>query len=149
MLRTRLGRLVGAAILAAILVLPASGIAAASTPDDGNHAPARDQARLRARGPQPARAHLPQPRRRVPLDPPTGVDIREFRLWKAVDGGERHLLAVIPSGAPHRFADFRIRTGHAYHYFVAGIGPTGRGSRRAPSSPSGSAGRPRSCGSTA
>ena len=122
MLRPRLRRLVGAAILAATLVLPASGIATAATPTTGTTPLPEIKLGCALVNPNPLAPIYPNRAVVCRWEPPTGVDIRAFRLWKAVDGGERHLLAVIPSGGPHRFADFRIRTGHAYHYFVAGIG---------------------------
>ena len=148
MLRPRLGRLVGAAILAATLVLPAIGHRRRRDTHDRNRDAARDQARLRARGPQSARAHLSQPRRRVPLDP-----ARASRSARSACGGPwtaARASSRPPSpSAQHRFADFRIRTGHAYHYFVAGIGADGTRVARAPSSPSGSVGPRSPCASTA
>ena len=121
MRRTRLARLVGAAILAALLVLPASGIATATTPP-------LPEIKLGCAlvVPNPLQPIYPNRAIVCRWEAPTGVDIRTFRLWRSVDAGDRHLLAAIPSDKPHRFADFRIRTGHAYHYFVAGIGTDGK-----------------------
>ena len=82
--------------------------------------------------------------------PPENVAIRAYRVWRSVDAGPRRLLATRPSDEPHRYADFAIRSGHAYHYVVVGIGPgwVARGAepRR---SRSASGGPPRPSGSTA
>ena len=56
---------------------------------------------------------------------PEGVTVTTYRLWRSVDAGSRHLLATIPGDGTLRFADRNIRTGHAYHYLVAGIGADG------------------------
>ena len=56
---------------------------------------------------------------------PDGVTVKTYRLWRSVDAGQRHLLAAIPGDGTLRFADRNIRTGHAYHYLVAGIGADG------------------------
>ncbi len=122
MLRPRLGRLVGAAILAATLVLPASGIASAATPTTGTATLPEIKLGCALVVPNPLAPIFPNRAIVCRWTPPDGVAIRAFRVWRAVDAGERRLQATIPSGAPYRFADFRIRTGHAYHYFVAGIG---------------------------
>jgi len=56
---------------------------------------------------------------------PDGVTVKTYRLWRSVDAGDRHLLAAIPGDGSRRFADRNIRTGHAYHYLVVGIGADG------------------------
>ena len=121
MRRTRLTILFGVALLVA-LVLPQAVMAAPAT----TSTLAEIKLGCALVVPNPLSSIAPNRAIVCRWTPPTGVDIRAFRLWKSVDAGDRHLLATIPSDKPLRFADFRIRTGHAYHYFVAGIGTDGK-----------------------
>jgi hypothetical protein len=120
----RLARLVGAAILAMLLVLPATGVAGAATPTTATPLP---EIKLGCAlvVPNPLSPTFPNRAVVCRWAPPDGVAIRAYRVWRAVDAGPRQLLATIPSGAPHRYADFAIRSGHAYHYVVVGLGPDG------------------------
>lgn len=122
MRRTRLVRLAGAAILAMLLVLPTSGIATATTPSTPLPAIKLGCALV---VPNPLQPIFPNRAITCRFEPPAGVAIKAFRVWKAVDAGPRHLLKVIPADAKHAFSDFVIRTGHTYRYFVAGIGAEG------------------------
>jgi hypothetical protein len=119
----RLARLVGAAILAMLLVLPATAMASAATPTTATLPEISLGCALVT--PNPLSPTFPNRAVVCRWAPPAAVTIRAYRVWRAVDAGPRRLLATIPSGAAHRYADFAIRSGHAYHYFVAGIGQDG------------------------
>ncbi len=86
MLRPRLRRLVGAAILAATLVLPASGIATAATPTTGTTPLPEIKLGCALVVPNPLAPDLPQPRRRVPLGAAHG---RRHPRLPAVEGRGR------------------------------------------------------------
>jgi len=124
MLRPRLARLAGAAILAALLVLPASGIATATTPTTTPLPDLKLGCALVL--PNPLQPIFPNRANVCRWTAPEGVAVSFYRVWRSVDAGARQLAARIPADKPLRFADFRIRTGHAYHYFVAGIGADGK-----------------------
>lgn len=56
---------------------------------------------------------------------PDGVPVKTYRVWRTMDAGSRHLVASVAGGATLRYADYNIRTGHTYRYFVAGVNAEG------------------------
>ena len=127
MLRPRLARLFGAAILAATPGATGIGHRHGHDPDDPAHAPARDQARLRARR---SRTRSRRSTRTGPScaagTAPAGVDDPRVTACGGPSTRARATSSRRSRRARRiRFADFRIRTGHTYHYLVAGIGTDG------------------------
>ncbi len=117
---TRLSGLLGAALLIALL-LPQSALAAPTA------TPTLATIKLGCALVVPNPLSPVAPNRAVVCRwaAPEGVTVKTYRLWRSVDAGQRHLLATIPGDGTLRFADFNIRTGHAYHYRVVGIGDSG------------------------
>ncbi|HEY8167105.1 MAG TPA: hypothetical protein VIF84_00185 [Candidatus Limnocylindrales bacterium] len=120
MRRTRLSSMLGAALLVALL-LPQAALAAPTT------TPPLAEIKLGCA------LHVPNPLSSIAPNraivcrwtAPEGVTVKAYRLWRSVDAGDRHLVARIPGDGLLRFADRNIRTGHAYHYRVIGIGEDG------------------------
>jgi hypothetical protein len=56
-----------------------------------------------------------------------GVSVRAYGLWRIVDapGGSRQLLATVAADQPLRFADHDVKRGHAYTYRVVALGADG------------------------
>jgi len=122
-MRHRLARLFGAAVLAMLMVLPASGIATAAEPTTATLPAIKLGCALV--NPNPLGETFPNRAIVCRWVAPEGVNVAKYRLWRRVDDGPRRLLAVKRADAPLRYADFAIRTGHAYHYRVVGVGADG------------------------
>ena len=61
------------------------------------------------------------------MGPPLGASVDRYRLWRSVNGGDRHLIATVAGDAALlRHADRNIRTGSTYRYFVAALNAEGR-----------------------
>ena len=57
---------------------------------------------------------------------PLGVTVDTYRLWRSVNGGDRHLIARVAGDATLlRHADRNIRTGSTYRYFVSAVNAEG------------------------
>lgn len=135
MRRSRLLRLLGGALLAALL-LPSAALAAPAPAPGGiasiEAAPAaatlpRFRLACALVIPNPLTNH---PDRRIVCRwrAPEGVDVRAYRLWRIVDpgsGNPRELLATVTAGERLRFADHDIKRGHAYRYRVVALGADG------------------------
>jgi hypothetical protein len=137
MRRSHLTRLLGAMLLAA-LMLPSAVLAApvttpggaAATVDPAPAAVTLPRFRLACALviPNPLTAH---PDRRIVCRwrAPEGIDVRAYRLWRIVDpgaGNPRELLATVAADEPLRFADHDIKRGHAYRYRVVALGDGSR-----------------------
>lgn len=120
MRRTRLSSLLGGALLV-LLMLPQAALAAPAT----TTALAAIELDCALVVPNPLSSIAPDRAIVCKWRAPEGVTVTAYRLWRSVDDGPRRLLATIPGDGTLRFADFAIRTGHAYHYVVAGIGEDG------------------------
>ena len=124
MRRSRLARLAGGVLLAAIL-LPQTVMAATATPTTTATPPAIKLACTLV-VPNPLEATAPN--RAIVCKwsaAPATITVANYRLWRSVDAGSRVLIATVPSTATLRHADRNIRTGHTYHYFVAAVNSTG------------------------
>ena len=88
----RLARLVGAAILAMLLVLPAAGIAGAATPTTATLPEIKLGCALV--NPNPLSPTFPNRAIVCRWAPPEKVTIRAYRVWRSVDAGPRRLLAT-------------------------------------------------------
>jgi len=123
MRRPRLARLVGVALLAAVL-LPQTVMAATATPTT-TATPPEIKLACALVVPNPLEATAPNRAIVCKWGAPTGITtVANYRLWRSVDKGSRVLIATVPSTATLRHADRNIRTGHTYHYFVAAVNST-------------------------
>ena len=137
MRRSRLVQLVGAAALAASLLVPSTALAAAGAPSTGGTDPVATtttpaslpaiklDCTLTVLNPLgPAKLHRGIVCRWVA---PEGVSVKAYRLWRTVDGpkGHRHLIATVPADGALRHVDKRIARGHNYAYVVVAIGADG------------------------
>lgn len=120
MRRTRLSSIFGAALLVALMLPQVALAAPAATPDL-----AAIKLGCGLVVPNPLSPIAPNRAIVCRWNAPEGVTVKTYRLWRSVDAGQRHLLAAIPGDGTLRFADRNIRTGHAYHYLVVGIGAEG------------------------
>ena len=120
MRRPRLVSLLGAALLLGLMLPTAAAAAPTATPDL-----AAIKLGCTLVVPNPLSSIWPNRAIVCRWTAPEGVTVRTYRLWRSVDAGDRHLLAAIPGDGARRFADRNIRTGHAYHYLVVGIGADG------------------------
>jgi len=124
MRRPHLARLIGAALLVAVL-LPQTAMATTSTTTPAPTTTPAIKLACALVVPNPLEAIAPNRAIVCHWNAPTGVDVTLYRLWRSVDAGPRHLIATVATGSPLRHADRNIRTTHAYHYFVAAIGKAG------------------------
>jgi hypothetical protein len=118
--RTRLSSILGAALLITLLLPQAALAAPTATPTL-----AAIKLGCALHVPNPLSALAPNRAIVCRWTAPDGVTVKTYRLWRSVDTGQRRLVATIPGDGVLRFADFNIRTGHAYHYRVVGIGEDG------------------------
>jgi hypothetical protein len=126
MRRSRLGTILGGALIAALLV-PSAALAGA--------APAGGEALAPAAHAVPAirlgcALVIPVPRDTRPAvvcrwSALEGADVKVYRLWRIEDAGPRQLIARVAPGDPLRHADRDIARGHTYAYRVVGIGSDG------------------------
>ena len=124
MRRPRLTRLLGAAMLVAVL-LPQSTFAATPSASTVVVAPPAIKLACALVVPNPLDAIAPNRAIVCRWTAPTGVDVSAYRLWRSVNAGPRHLIATVAPTSALRHADRNIRTGTTYHYFVAAIGKAG------------------------
>jgi hypothetical protein len=135
MRRSRLVQLVGAAALAASLLVPST--AAAGAPSAGGTDPVATRTTpvslpaikldcsLAVQNPLgPAKPHRAIVCRWVA---PEGVTVKAYRLWRTVDApkGHRRLIATVAADGVLRHVDARIARNHNYSYVVAAIGADG------------------------
>jgi len=123
MRRPRLARLVGAALLAAVL-LPQTAFAASAAPAT-TAAPPEIRLACALVVPNPLSPASPNRAIVCKWTPTANASVSAYRLWRSVDAGSRALIATVPTGSPLRHADRNIRTGHTYHYFVAAVNAGG------------------------
>ena len=101
-------RLAASSVAAVLLPRPRFATPAAST---ATAAPARDQACLRARRPEPDDPIAPNRAIVCKWTAPTGLDVSAtYRLWRSVNTGTRHLIATVAPTSTLRHADRNIRT---------------------------------------
>jgi len=123
MRRSRLARLAGAVLLAAVL-LPQTVLAATATPTT-TVTPPQIQLACKLVVPNPLDATAPNRAIVCKWAAPTGITVAKYRLWRSVDTGSRVLIATVLPTSTLRHADRNIRTGHTYHYFVAAVNAAG------------------------
>ncbi len=121
MRRPRLARLLGAALLAAVL-LPQTVVAA--TPATATTPPPIKLA-CSLVVPNPLDAGAPNRAIVCKWTAPTGVSPSTYRLWRSTGSGPRVLVARVAPTSPLRHVDRNIRTGYTYHYFVAAVNASG------------------------
>jgi hypothetical protein len=124
MRRPRLARFLGAALLAAVL-LPQTAFAA-TTPSTTTVTPPEIKLACALVVPNPLQAVWPNRAIACKWAAPTGITVAKYRVWRSVDTGSRVLLGTVAPTAPLKWADRNIRTGHTYHYFVAGVNDAGK-----------------------
>jgi predicted phage tail protein len=122
MRRPRLARLLGAALLAAVL-LPQTALAV--TPAPATTTPPAIKLACSLVVPNPMDASAPNRAIVCKWTAPTAVTVSSYRLWRSVGSGPRVLIAKVAPTSPLRHADRNIRTGYTYHYFVAAVNASG------------------------
>lgn len=122
MRRHRLARLLGTALLAAVLIPQA---AMAATPSTTTVTPPEIKLACALSVPNPLQATWPNRAVVCRWAAPVGITVAKYRVWRADGTAARVLIGTVASTSPLRFADRNIRTGHTYHYFVAGVNTAG------------------------
>jgi len=124
MRRPRLARLVGAVLLAAVL-LPQTAMAA-SAPATTTVTPPQIKLACSLVVPNPLDPSAPNRAIVCKWAAPASIVVSNYRVWRTVDKSTtRVLIATVAPTDPLRHADRNIRTGHTYHYFVAAVNGTG------------------------
>jgi hypothetical protein len=123
MRRPRLARLLGAALLAAVL-LPQTAMAA-STPSTTTATPPEIKLACALVDPNPLTAAWPNRGDVCKWTAPTGITVAKYRVWRADGTAARVLLGLVPATDPLKWVDRNIKTGHTYHYFIAALGDAG------------------------
>jgi hypothetical protein len=124
MRRSRLARLVGVALLAAVL-LPQT-VMAAPAPTTTTVTPPAIRLACALVVPNPLDPSAPNRAIVCKWTAPAAVVVSSYRVWRTVDkSATRVLIATVAPTSPLRHADRNIRTGHTYHYFVAAVNGTG------------------------
>ena len=124
MRRPRLARLLGAALLAAVL-LPQTAMAATS-PSTTTATPPEIKLACALVNPYPLTAAWPNRANVCKWTAPTGIVVAKYRVWRADGTAARVLIGTVLPTATLRYADRNIKTGHTYHYFVAGVNDAGQ-----------------------
>lgn len=133
MRRSRLAQILGGSVMMAALLLPSSALASSAAPVAGATAAPQTTTVPTIKvtcslvvqnvfGPAaPRRANV------CTWVAPAGITVATYRVWRVVDRNPatRTLLAGIPATQRLRYADFALRAGHDYTYFVTGIGEAG------------------------
>jgi fibronectin type 3 domain-containing protein len=119
---SRLARLVGAALLAAVLV-PQAVMAAPTS--STTTTPPEIKLTCVLVNPNPLTAAWPNRADVCRWTAPTAITVAKYRVWRADGTAARVLIGTVASTDTLRFADRNIKTGHTYHYFVAGVNDAG------------------------
>jgi hypothetical protein len=126
MRRTRLAPILGAALLAALL-LPQAALAATPAGSTASTPSLEPTIKLGCALVIPA-GHPARERVACHWSALTGVDVRAYRVWRIVDAGlgrPRQLVARVTPDQPLRSVDRDISRGHTYSYRVVAIGTDG------------------------